>query len=755
MRAVLSISLAWCVLAAGAAGADPSTDAMIAGARQFLLRSFSQAGPCRQEYPPENIRYGGKTALAVTALLQSGLEPKDDPRLARAVDWLVGAELAGVYAVSFRIEAMALLDNPTATTRMRKDVDWLLDAIGPDGAYSYQPNPPAGQYDNSNTHLATMALWSADRAGADIPAQLWKRLRRHWLAQQADDGGWGYRVLQRGELRVAKAYGSMTAAGVASLAACHERLDRPDTVGRGEQLLLARQADGLDWLGREFSAQYNPRKGPEHYHYWLFALQRAARGTGRKYLAGHDWFAAVRDTLATMQIEDGSWGLGDRIEPTAFALLCLARGREPTWLAKLQYPGPWNSYPADAANLSARLGETFERDLGWFVTDLSPDLATLEDGRVLYLTGRGAVNFTDEQVDILRQFVLRGGTIFSLSVENDAAFTMTMHRTAQRLFPTFRMRRVEPDDPLRTVQFKDAARPGLRVVSNNIRPLLIHCPQDIAINLQQGRGEAFDRASGLLGNIYLYLTDRGSPDPRGDAHWPEALPPRKPGRAVRLARLRYEGNWNPEPLAVRRLAMVLGDAGLALETRELTSEQLDASEWPLLHITGTEPWKASRELDEALRGYLASGGTLLADAAGGSEPFAQSFRQWLESLGEVVLLPLDAEAVRTGPFDLDRVTYRPALAARLEGTRRRELQLEAVYKDNRPVVLFSRYDITAGQIGYPLLGLDGYSPNTARQLLANLTATLGAPPAATSQATQPAEAASQVGLDEPVGDAAD
>ena len=754
MRAVLSISLALCVLGASAAASELPAEPMIDRARTFLLRSFSDAGPCSEEYPPENVRFGGKTALAVTALLQSGLEPRDDPRLARAVDWLAGAELAGVYAMSFRIEAMALLNNPSARKRMQTDVDWLLHAIGPDGAYSYAPNPPAGQYDNSNTHLATMALWSASRAGAQVPAETWNRLRRHWLGQQADDGGWGYRVLQRGTLRVAKSYGSMTAAGVASLAACHDQLGRSDPAARGEELLLTRQAAGLDWLGQHFQADYNPRKGPEHYYYWLFALQRAARATGRKYIDGHDWFRAFYRSLDATQIENGSWGTGDRIEPTALALLCLARGRVPTWLAKLQYPGPWNTYPADAANLSTRLGETFERDLGWFVAELTPRLATLEDGRVLYLTGKGAVNFSDEQIDILRRFVLRGGTIFSLSVDNDAAFTMTMHRTCQRLFPMYRMARVPANAPLRTVQFKDPARPGLRVVSNNIRPLLIHCPQDIAIDLQKGRGKAFDRAAGLLGNVYLYLTDRGSPDPRGEAHWPVTVPPRKLGPPVRLARLRHDGNWNPEPMYVQRLAFVLADAaGLALEARDVSADQLDAWQWPLLHITGTEPWKPSRDLDEALREYIRSGGTVLADAAGGSTAFAESFRTWLDSLGRVVLLPRDDNALASGPFRLDRVSYRPSLAARLEGNRRRELQLQAVYKDGRVGVIFSPFDITAGQIGYPLLGLDGYSPETARQILANITASLGKPSG--GQSTQPAEAAGQVGLDDAAGSETD
>jgi hypothetical protein len=53
--------------------------------------------------------------------------------------------------------------------------------------------------------------------------------------------------------------------------------------------------------------------------------------------------------------------------------------------------------------------------------------------------------------------------------------------------------------------------------------------------------------------------------------------------------------------------------------------------------------------------------------------------------------------------------------------RRAEPSLRAVMIDNRPAVYFSREDITCGLVGYPSYTVHGYAPQTAFELLRNIT----------------------------------
>src|SRR6185295_1892871 len=67
--------------------------------------------------------------------------------------------------------------------------------------------------DHSNSQFALLGLMAAQKSGISIAPGVLDKARRHWSDSQNPDGGWGYGS-SRGQ---AGSYGSMTAAGVASL----------------------------------------------------------------------------------------------------------------------------------------------------------------------------------------------------------------------------------------------------------------------------------------------------------------------------------------------------------------------------------------------------------------------------------------------------------------------------------------------------------------------------------------------------------
>jgi hypothetical protein len=373
--------------------------------------------------------------LCAYALL-SAKAPGGDPAASRAMQWLRQAKLNGVYAVAMRAGALAVLNNRTDRALLAADARWLIEAARPDGSYTYVPasKAEAGVYDNSNSQMAVLGVWEASRRGIDVPAAYWRAIENHWRTVQQADGGWSYFV-PSGAIR-ANSYGSMTAAGLATMFICHDALYRDQFVRCQEQPEYPPIARGMEWLARRFDVTGNPGKGVEWQHYWLYSLERVALASGWRHFGQHDWYAEGAAELVDSQNRDGSFSEGPeaaRIEPTAFSLLFLAHGRNPVVINKLRYPGLWNTRPRDAANFATFIYDNLERTVAWQVVDIEALSAGWDDAPLLYISGAGPCRFRDEQVDKLRSFALRGGLIVSEAAGSSGPFTLDMQALYRRM----------------------------------------------------------------------------------------------------------------------------------------------------------------------------------------------------------------------------------------------------------------------------------------------------------------------------------
>ncbi len=708
----------------------PAVAQAIQRGKAYLLEQIGESGKVEGEYPPENPRFGGRTVVTIYALLQTGVDPDKNERLARAIDWAIQADLNGTYAVGFRAAAMSLLKDERTAPLLQRDAEWLIRAAGPQGRYTYTPirdEDISGDYDNVNGHVAALGVWSAQGRGIEVPLAYWQRIQRHWLAEQQPDGGWGYRLREGENGPTAQTYGSMTAAGVATLHECLDSLGR-DHFLTCKPLPHGEAIDrGMAWLEQNFSARLNPKKGVEWYDYWLFGLQRVGTLTGRQLIGETDWYAAGAAELLRRQHSDGSWGYGVRVDSTAFSIMFLSHGQAPTLLSKVSHAGRWNARPRDAANLVRWLGYTYERRLGWHVIDINADVHSWDAARVLYFSGAGPIVLSDEQIARLREFVQRGGLILSEAACDNGDFTMDMHRIYQRMFPEYRLEsldRIEANHPLYSLQFTGVRPRRLYAVHNGVRPLAIHSPQDLSLSLELGPGETGRPTFELMANLYLYLTDMGSTSPRGAATWQQASL-FVPKQTLRIARIKHAGNSNPEPLAFDRLALMLAhQQQIKLEvSAPLDPTELSADDWPVAHITGTKAFELSDAQIVALKNYLADGGTLISDAAGSSGAFAAAFLNLvgrLVSTGKLRDVPAGAPMYRDGPYDVSDVRYRRGTFTAPGGDPPTRPRLQAVYIDDEPRIIYSLVDISGGLVGYPLHGLRGYAPESARQVMANL-----------------------------------
>jgi len=411
---------------------------------------------------------------------------------------------------------------------------------------------------------------------------------------------------------------------------------------------------------------------------------------------------------------------------------------------KLEYDGKWNCRPHDLANLARHIGETYERKVTWQIVGPQSGSADLLEAPILYISGAGPCKITDKQIDKIRTFVHQGGTILSEAAGNNGTFTLDMRAFYRKLFPNYPFKRLDEKHPVYSLQYSPKGLSGLWGISNGGRLLAVHSPRELSLALQLGTGrESNIPVFQLLTNIYLLTTDMGRL-PRRGMRKPPVAEPFEPVASINLARLKYKGNYDPEPLAWKHLAIWMGNNHRielnATEPMAITG--LDAKRWPLAAMTGNGLIDLSDIEIVALKRYLATGGKLIIDSFGGDRLFARAIEQVIGPLVESGRRRrLASHVILDGFVKINRVYYRRALASKL-GRDKSQPTVSAIFKNDKPVVIYSPYDLVTGLAGYEGSRLRGYKPQSALPVMTNILCdAAGIKPAApkSSPTTLPAD----------------
>ena len=170
--------------------------------------------------------------------------------------------------------------------------------------------------DNSTTQYAMLGLWAASKLKTPVVPTTWELALGNYRRRQGQDGGWNYSSVNYG-------YGSMTCAGVASIAiARHQLGEKEPAVDDGIER-------GLAWLANHFSVDTHPEGSAAHLYYYLYSLERVGRILDTEFIGPHEWYPQGARFLVGAQKPDGSWkGSGEEEKPelaNSFALLFLTR----------------------------------------------------------------------------------------------------------------------------------------------------------------------------------------------------------------------------------------------------------------------------------------------------------------------------------------------------------------------------------------------------------------------------------------------
>ena len=587
--------------------------------------------------------------------------------------------------------------------------------------------PPVVRFpwDNSNSQYGLLGVWSAAEAGYEVPDKFFADVDGHWRSCQLPDGQWGYNAFQ-----TQGSFG-MTVAGIASLLVTHDYYEIPRLGGKLlKEPYSGPLAKGLAWLESDDNAVGVMDERMHYLGYNLYGLERVGLASGFKYFGKHDWYRELAARALSIQYPNGAWGKApegrDAIIDTAYTLLFLSRGRHPILMNKLRFEGQWANRPRDIANLTRFAGRELERPLNWQVVNLQSDWSDWLDAPILYLAGSQPPKLNPADLEKLRQFVEAGGLLFTHCDANNDSFNRFAYDLAAKLFPSYEMQDLPPNDELYSLQYKIAfPRPRLRVVRNGTRILMVHSPQDLAGAWQQ-RAEKTKRGEFELGvNLFIYAAGKADLRNRlASPYLPE--PAEQPTGTVKVARLKYPGNWDPEPGAWRRFARYFqGQTGVEAQTKAIEIKDLadqTAEEITFAHLTGTAAHTFNDADASALAAFVERGGVLLIDNCGGSPAFAASVQTLLTKAfpntkpqamkGDHPLLKGDGAALT----DLSKPRLRPYALAKL-GPPSPHLHL---LTGGKGTVIYSDIDLTSGLLGTHTWGILGYDPSYAQELLKNV-----------------------------------
>jgi len=705
----------------------------------------------------------GSNALATLALINCGV-PQDDKVMKKAIANLRRVDSNDTYTVALQTMVLCTAVPRDARTIIRRNVEWLQKAQLKRGKYvgmwGYGKAGTIG--DNSNTQMALLALHEAERIGISADAVTWQNALAHWRRTQGDAGGWSYQPGMKSPR------GSMTAAGIASVVIAAGKVHLGDARVVDDQVRCCQPHEqdetvdkGLAWLGKYFTVNSNfqlngNRRSAFGFRlYYLYAVERVGRLTGRRFLGTHDWYRDGAKTLIDTQDPlEGMW-IGaklekNRIVSTSLALLFLSKGRRPVLMAKLEREpaDDWNHHRSDAANLTAYIEQRWKKDMTWL--SINGQVATADDllqSPILYISGRDSLRLSRRSRQALKAYIEQGGFVFAEACGDGVGFDKAFRELMEDFFPTSPLRLLPPEHPIWYAEQKvdpKYVRP-LYGIDACCRTSVVYCPEGLSCYWELGQGrrtksyppkiqDEIAACFAMGANVITYATGR---ELREKLDMPQVIRPDQVAGTTRstlqMAKLQHTGGFNDAPSAVANLLTVVGqqlEARVDTEDHHfpVTAEQL--ADYPLSYMHGRRAFRYSAAERRAIAKYVDNGGFILADAICASGEFATAFRREMKAIfPDAELRPIPQNDPIFTPayrgFNLATVTLRdPTNRATGGPLRSRSYQippaLEAITIDGRYVVVFSPNDLSCALENGPSPQCKGYTRTDAARIGANV-----------------------------------
>jgi len=691
------------------------------------------------------VQHPGYTALSLLTLLKAGLDPSRD-ECQKAASFIATAELSRTYDVALTALALDEMDRRKYRPVIETCVRFLQEKQLNNGMWDYRKPPSnapqaininqgqgAVDGDHSNTQFALLGLIAAQKSGISIPTAVLDRARRHWSeSQNAADGGWGYGS-SRGQ---SQSYGSMTAAGVASLFLLGNDL-YSQTEKCGIYVENDRVARGLDWIARNWSVSMNPgaKGGLAEPYYYLYAVERIGVLTGLKYIGSHDWYREGAAFLVKDQKPDGSWGRRlYGLSDTCFAVLFLAKGPAPILLSKMRWEGKGLIHRLDARHWAEAAEPILRQRLSYQILDKKAPVAEYLKAPLLFINGHTSPTFTPDERDSVRTFLQKGGILVAEACCSSPEFDRGFRAEMAAIYPEKRLVPLPSSHPIYSIrhQIRDSREMFLQGFTG-CRTSVFYSPRGFTCAVDLGSNPN-DIGFRIAVNAAMYATgnQRLSDERQIEVKiMPETAKPVDAVQrgAFQLAQIKHDGDWNPDASVVPNILQHLKEntrLRVSFARDAVTFSHAGLFDYSALFVTGHAAFTWSKDDVANLRAYLRKGGFLLAESCCGNGAFDRSFRDFMRDVfpdSRMAVLPLD-HRVYTFGRDPKAIQYREIV--RRENPDLTGPSLEGVTVEGTTVVFYSKFALGCSIEDHPCVECRGYTRAGAfdlvtRVLLAGLT----------------------------------
>lgn len=686
--------------------------------------------------------FGGRTALAVLALLYAGEDWKGD-KLRKPLVFLTETEFKGTYVTGIRSSLWSKIKDPKFRELLKTDAQFLIDAMTRrdgtiNGFFSYA-KPGASAGDHSNTQYGVLGLRDAALRGIEIEPKYWEAIEQHMIDLQYPDGGWAY-VTTRGA-GDREPYGNMTVACLANLYITLDRLgsgyegrfNGKAAKGCGHRKPTEAIEKGKAWLDVHLPGDMRTRMSL----YYLYGLERCANASGRKSFGGLNWFEEGAKRIIATQQPDGSHGEHGLQVGTSWALLFLSKGRGAVLFNKLDTGADWQNDPVDIPNLSTWCGDELEQRINWQVIDIKDDVHTWLDAPVLFFNGHNAPKFTDEQKKKLRLYTDSGGTLVAEACCSSDEFTRGFRQLAKEIWPEWELQMLDRKHPVITEAHYTIKEelPRAFHINDGCRSRVFLITEDASCAWHQNATTTYRHYFQFGMNLARYASDKRMLRNRLFFQRWELDELRAKGKPVpeitaergkiRLADWPTDGRRLTDIRGLRHLAESLDtDCNLTLDLTTLNDQNLgDLGGVKILHLSGHHTFTVSDENLAKLKAFIDGGGLIWADAQCGRKEFDESFQKLLKkllpssALREVLKVDplLTGQGLSRDGFDVTRVIYKRALKFNTFTPVVQEVRL-----DGRRVVVYSPLDLTCGLDGHFCWDCHGPERNDCLKMAANI-----------------------------------
>ncbi|MFA6142965.1 MAG: DUF4159 domain-containing protein [Candidatus Omnitrophota bacterium] len=363
----------------------------------------------------------------------------------------------------------------------------------------------------------------------------------------------------------------------------------------------------------------------------------------------------------------------------------------PLLMAKVEFRDTkeWVSDPGDADNLMNKA----KKILGiWYrhVNMPSQELVNRFNANVktktpvLYLSGHNAFDFTKEEQDALRQYLIDGGSLIGDACCGKQEFKNSFVNQMRAIFPDREFPYLQADHPLFSSFYKidkvkrvvyDAAGnkselievPKIRGLNIGCRTAVFLTESDVSCGLDghthtYGDRYAAEDAAKISVNMLAYiLAENKLAKFQATTTTVKGTSPR-PRQEFKLAVLKHSGDWDPNPNSFPALTRELAantNLSVNFEREETDLKDVNIYKYPFLFITGKKDPRLTKEELSILRQYVISGGFILIDNCCGRKEFDVASRDFIAKIvpeSKLERLPKD-HAIYNSFYKISRVKH--------------------------------------------------------------------------------------------------